>query len=255
MLKRLLHKVKRRLIPRDPREEFTYGDLAAYRDLVTDEYVEHLRFVVGGYLLDGNVEAFECALRQMPDGGAIVEIGSFLGLSTNIITYATRKYGRKNPFFTCDPWVFAGADKPKSGYLDTGTKAYRDWVTTSYAMNLRIFSPDIAPHSIEAFSDQFFTQWAGGARVTDTLGREARLGGPISFAYIDGDHGYEGALKDFLNVDKFLLPGGFILLDDSSDDSTYEGLRRLAREAGARPDYELVLKAPNYLFRKKGRTP
>ena len=121
--------------------------------------------------------------------GAIVEVGSFLGLSTNIIAYAAHKYGRPNPFFTCDPWAFAGADKPKSGYFSTGTKEYRDWVMTLFRMNVRLFSPSFAPHTIEAFSGDFFKKWEAREEITDVLGREGRLGGPIAFAYLDGTLG------------------------------------------------------------------
>jgi hypothetical protein len=52
------------------------------------------------------------------------------------------------------------SDKPKAGYFSTGTKDYRDRVTTIYKMNLRLFSPNFAPYTIEAFSDRFFELWA-----------------------------------------------------------------------------------------------
>jgi hypothetical protein len=175
MLRRVTRKIKHILFPPDPTASLVYGDLNAYRDLAADEYVEHLRFIIGGYLINGNVEAIECALRHMPDGGAIVEIGAFLGLSTNIIAYGAHKYGRKNPFFTCDPWKFAGSDKPKAGYFSTGTKDYRDWVTTIYKMNLRLFSPNFAPYTIEAFSDRFFELWAAKTHPRGSDGRPDQL--------------------------------------------------------------------------------
>jgi len=117
---------------------------------------------------------------------------------------------------------------------------------------LRLFSPGFATYTIEAFSAQFFELWEANAEVTDVLGRQKRLGGNISFAYIDGDHTYDGAKRDFINVDRFITPGGYVLFDDSADNSGYEGLQRLVREIVGRPDYDLVLKAPNYCFRKKG---
>jgi hypothetical protein len=234
-----------------PRRGFLYGDLNSYGDLVADEYVDHLRFVIGGWAFEGNVRAFECCVRNMPADTSMVEIGSFLGLSTNIIAYAAHKYGRTNPFFTCDPWVFAGSDRLKAGYFSTATKLYRDWAMEIFKMNISVFSPTFAPHTIETFSSRFFELWQSGAMVTDLLGHETQLGGPIGFAYVDGDHTYEGAKQDFLNIDRFLAAGGYVLLDDSSDDSRYEGLKQLVREIADRPDYTLVLKAPNYCFKKK----
>ena len=43
-----------------------FGDPEQYGDLVADDYVEHLRAVVGGWAIEGNIRAFECALREMP---------------------------------------------------------------------------------------------------------------------------------------------------------------------------------------------
>jgi hypothetical protein len=252
MLRRIIRKLKRTLGLQPRASNLLFGNLDRYGNLLADEYVEHLRSVVGGWALEGNIRAFECCVRNMPLNGAMVEIGSFLGLSTNILAYAAHKYQRNNPFFTCDAWKFAGSDKPKAGYFSTATKEYRDWVMTIYRMNLSMFSPTFAPHTIEAFSDRFFELWQDGAQVRDVLGREARLGGPIAFAYIDGDHTYKGGRRDFLGVDRFLMPGGYVLMDDSADTSSYDGLKQLVREIAARPDYELALKAPNYCFRKKG---
>jgi hypothetical protein len=252
MLRKVARQIKNLISKaKDSSNNLYYGDLGAYRDLLNDEYVEHLAFVVGGFLVRGNLQAFECCIRNMPPNGAIIEIGSFLGLSTNLIVYATIKYKRDNPFFTCDPWVFAGADKPKSGYFSTGSQEYRDWVMQLFKMNTSLFSKGREPYTIEAFSDRFFELWTSNATAVDVWGRQVRLGGPISFSYIDGAHTYDEVKADFVNVDRHLLPGGFILFDDSSDSDIYEDVKRVVAEVKTHPSYELVLKVPNYCFRKK----
>jgi len=38
---------------------------------------------------------------------------------------------------------------------------------------------------------------------------------PLAFSFIDGYHSYEGARKDFWNVEKYTVPNGLILLHDS----------------------------------------
>ena len=248
IVKRIISRLKRALVPEPP--SLLFGELDRYTDLISDEYVEHLRSVIGGWAVEGNIRAFECCIRNMPSNGAIVEIGSFLGLSTNIIAYAAWKYKRQNTFFTCDPWRFAGSDKPKAGYFSTGSNDYREWVMSIFRMNLSLFSPTFATHTIEAFSDEFFEMWESNDIVTDFLGNDAALGGPISFAYVDGNHSYEGGKRDFLNVDRFLVEGGYLMLDDSSDDSSYKELVQLVSEISKKAKYELVLKAPNYCFRK-----
>ena len=79
--------------------------------------------------------------------------------------------------------------------------------------------------------------------------RNITLGGSISFAFIDGNHSYDFAKRDFENTDKFLEPGGFILFDDSADNCTFE-CRHLMKEIEVNPNYEMVVKNPNYLFKK-----
>jgi hypothetical protein len=56
-------------------------------------------------------------------------------------------------------------------------------------------------------------------------------------------------MRDFYNVDRYLVPGGFIVFDDSADGSGW-GSNRTAREAAALKRYEIVAKNPNYCFRK-----
>ena len=83
----------------------------------------------------------------------------------------------------------------------------------------------------------------------DVLGREIHLGGPISFAYIDGNHSYDYAKRDFENVDAFLETGGFILFDDSSDGSGW-GVCKVIDTIKHNNRYEIVAANPNYLVKK-----
>jgi len=218
----------------------------------SDEFIRWLCQVSGGFLTarHGNIVAFDHAVRHMPEDGAIIEIGSFLGLSTNIIIYLTAKNGRKNKVYNCDPWQFEETEKPIGGYFDASSIVFRKYVKQVYTMNLQVFSEDREPHTIENTSEQFLRQWASESTVIDVFGKEVILGGPISFAYIDGAHTYEAAKSDFLGIDRHLLPGGFVLFDDSSDDSPFE-CKRVVAEVIANPKYEMISRTPNYFFRKK----
>jgi len=224
-----------------------------HREVSADAYIQWLCTVVGGWLAptDGNLRAFAYAISHMPAGGAIVEIGAFLGLSTNILTYLAITHHRDNPLFTCDPWMFEGTEQPIGGYFDAGRPAYRDYAREAFKLNTALFSEPRMPYAIEATSERFFALWQGGASVTDVFGRPATLGGPISFAYIDGAHTADAARRDFLAVDQHLLPGGLILFDDSADNSTFPEVTRLAAEVASQPSYTLVFKTPNYFVRKR----
>ncbi len=216
-----------------------------------DEYIRWVCFVTGGWLRenDGNLRGFDHAIKSMPARGSVVEIGSYLGLSTNILIYLMNKHGRTNPVFNCDPWVFEDTEKPIGGYFDAAREDYRDYSKGTFIRNMKVFCRDALPHSIEAFSDDFFADWDQGMEVKDLFDRPVKLGGDICFAYIDGAHTYEASKTDFENVDRHIVVGGFVFFDDSGDDGPFES-SRTAQEVLTNPRYELVFKTPNYLFRR-----
>jgi hypothetical protein len=222
-----------------------------WRDRGSDEYIRWLLSVHGGFLAPGNIRAFEHALRHMPEGGAVVEIGSFLGLSTNILVYLTVKHHRPHPVFSCDPWAFEETERLIGGYFDAGSAAFRDYARQVFVLNATAFCGPRKPFTIEAFSDRFLDLWAQGAEAQDVFGRTARLGGPVSFAYLDGAHAHEIVKADVAGLDRHLMPGGFLLLDDSAEGAGFEGVTRVAVELARDPAYELVFKTPNYFFRKR----
>jgi hypothetical protein len=210
---------------------------------ISDEFTLHLQGVNGGYLEIGNLYCFDYAIRRISDA-PILEIGSFAGLSTNLISYYLRKNGKENKFFTCDKW-----EPPNSGEIGRSGISYEKLFTfaqAAFKRNVEAFSPTL-PFSIREWSGNFFDRWRANETVEDIWGREVQLGGPLSFAFIDGDHSYESAKCDFANVDEFLEPGGFVLFDDSADNNGWE-CGDVAREAAK--TYELIAKNPNYLLRK-----
>jgi len=215
---------------------------------LTDEFVQWLSFANAGMLNRGNLLCFDYALRNLPSSNPIIEIGSFCGLSTNLLTYYMRKHGVTAPLFTCDRWEFEGA-ADTIGDPEISHAAYRSFVRDSFLRNVQMFSGQMLPHTIEMFADDFFTAWSMNRPVTDVFNRNVTLGGPISFCYIDGNHTYDFARRDFENADRFLEPGGFILFDDSADGSPWE-VCRVIEEIKRRSDYRLIVKNPNYLFQK-----
>jgi hypothetical protein len=219
---------------------------------IWSEYMNWLTFANAGMLERGNVYCFDHAIRNLPSSAPIVEIGSFCGLSTNMMSYLKERHSVTNPLFTCDKWIFEGAE---TGVMlgDSRTVShadYREFVKESFLRNARIFSANALPHTIEATSDEFFSKWSHSERQRDVFGRDCTLGGPISFCYIDGNHTYEFARRDFENADSYLEPGGFLLFDDSEDGSGWE-VCRVVREVMDSQRYELVSHNPNYFFRKK----
>lgn len=219
---------------------------------ISDEYIRWLCYANAGMLDRGNLYCFDYAIGSLVSDAPMLEIGSFCGLSTNVLTYYKKLHGISNPLISCDKWMFETAEK--GGSLSEHTSLthdqYRDFVKSTYLRNVRMFSRDDLPFTVETFSDEFFTAWKESREVEDVFGRSIRLGGPISFCFVDGNHSYEYVRRDFENCDEFLEPGGFILFDDSADGSGWE-VCRLMPEVQQSGKYELIIKNPNYLFRKK----
>lgn len=131
--------------------------------------------------------------------------------------------------FCSDKWVFEGAKEDSYlGVSNISHSSYREYIKESFTRNINLFSQN-KPYPIELFSDEFFKKWSDNAQVSDIFNRNVTLGGKISFCYIDGNHEYEYAKRDFENVDKYLISGGFILFDDSSDSNPF-GLTKLMNE-------------------------
>lgn len=225
-------------------------DLLRRRHL-DDEFVRWLGYANAGMLDPGNAWSMDYAIRHLPSDHPLVEIGSFAGLSSNVICHLLRKHGRDNPFFTCDNWDVTG--QRQSGRIDGGELTfpeYAAYVKASFVRNVGFFSPRNRPYAIEAASDEFLERWRAGAETTDVFGRAVRLGGPMSFCYVDAIHSCEAVRREFESIDLHLEPGGFILFDDSADSSPF-GLNRVMREIAATGRYERVLQNPNFLFRKR----
>ncbi|MEZ4775411.1 MAG: class I SAM-dependent methyltransferase [Bacteroidia bacterium] len=246
MVEHVLRKIKKRLFP---------GPVD-----ISDEYINRLFCANAGMLLRGNLYAFDYAIKNLPSDAPVVEIGSYCGLSTNVLTYYLEKYNKPNALFTCDTWEYMGEKdhlNPGAPYLQMvgehpslTREDYMQFVKNSFKQNILMFSSRRLPFSYECTSSSFFSAWEHKAKSADLFGRMEQMGGPISFCFVDGDHRYEYARNDWENLDKYLESGGFVLLDDSGDHIS--GSRnQLARELKNHSGYEYVLKNPNYLFRKK----
>jgi hypothetical protein len=102
-------------------------------------------------------------------------------------------------------WEFEGAEGGGTlGDSPVSHADYRSFVKDIFLYNVRMFSTDDPPYTVEKFSDEFFAAWRASEEVTDVLGGWLRFGGPVSFCYINGNHTYEQARRDFENCDEFL---------------------------------------------------
>ena len=239
--------IKRALSGGRPSEPIKFGQ--SEPELPKDEFIQWLSYANPGMLVPGNLVGIQEAVQHLPSEAPIIEIGSFAGLSTNYISYFKRRFGRRNRLITCDRWEFEKSPGACLGESSIPHSAYREFVRESYMRNVKFFSGDDLPYTVEMFSDEFFAAWQARQAATDVFGRGFTLGGPISFAYIDGNHRYEFAKRDFLHVHASLEKGGYILFDDSGDSSGWE-VCEVIKELKAMPEYQVVRANPNYLVRR-----
>lgn len=226
------------------------------RTIPDDPFIQRLRSsVIGeGMLHKGNVYLMDHAIQHMPEGGNVLEIGSYGGLSTNLLIYLMNKYHREEKLFTCDPWIYEGyfdegKKDPKTidGRTDVHRTAYMKHIKNSFIQSTLLLSKEQLPYTIEMTSDHFFAAYDKSEEVTDVFGRTISLGGPISFAYIDGNHAYEYVKRDFENISKHLMKDGFILFDDSWDKAGF-GSSKFMQEVKEDGRFRFIDKNPNYLF-------
>lgn len=222
-----------------------------YRKLKCGFY-DTLRLTCSGSVLfvPENLYCIDYAVKHLPTQDPVIEIGSFLGMSTNMLAYFLRKHQRANVLFTCDRWEFE--EKEKQYYEQTlgiSANLTKEFVKESFTRNLRFFSHARVPNTVELFSDEFFDKWSRNENTQDVFGAQAALGGPISFAYVDGNHTLEFLRRDFINIDRYLVKNGFIFFDDSAPHLQCDvpAFMKEVRKSGR---YQLVMKNPNYLWKK-----
>lgn len=217
----------------------------------SDNYIKKLCYVNGGFLNIGNIWCFDYALSNLPSDNPIVEIGSFCGLSANVITYLKLRHKVHNKLICIDSWDFSeGNDSNLIGsHPSLSNKKYTDIIKQKFRENIILFSDYDLPFPCHLKSKDFFQKWKRKDDIQDIFQRKIQLGGKITFAYIDGNHDYDFAKKDFEEVDKYLEIGGFILFDDSSDYSDF-GVAKFMSELCNCSRYKLINRNPNYFFQK-----
>lgn len=136
----------------------------------------------------------------------MVEIGSYQGESTTLFAH----YLQPNKLYAIDPFV--------NGYDEFDGSSTGDFTNVIHNFNLRIQQFPCIKH-IKNFSYAALDQFEDDS---------------LDFVYVDGDHTYEGVVKDI----KMYLPkikvGGFIAGHDLGRESVTKALRNQLGEVDAR---------------------
>jgi hypothetical protein len=157
----------------------------------------------GGITIEEGELLYRCAAKTRD--GCIVEVGSFRGKSAVALALGVRsqEVSARPPIYCIEPHrPFTGFYAGEFGPQDRG--AFYEVMCRTGAFE------EVA--LINLSSEQVTPIWQE----------------PVGFAFIDGDHSYEGVRRDFECWEPHLLAGGLLALDDAVDTSC--GPYRLIRE-------------------------
>ena len=133
----------------------------------------------------------------MNNMGEIVEIGSFKGKSTCYLASGIKDSNKKTKVNAVDPHKGSPEFKLGEKYMGAGIwngDSFKDFIKNLEDNKLKEYVKPIVKTSDEAVKT-----WKN----------------KIGLLFIDGDHAYESARKDFINWTKFIPIGGTVMLHDT----------------------------------------
>jgi predicted O-methyltransferase YrrM len=144
--------------------------------------------------------------RDGEGSGAIVEVGSWMGLSTAWLATGSKEAGREH-VHAVDVFDGGAMLKDQDIIKKEGT-TYHRFIENMESLGLFDYvEPVMAESAVAA------RQWSNGA---------------IRLLFVDGEHSYAAAKQDFDLWTPHIAVGGFVVLDDAIDQ--YPGVLQLVRE-------------------------
>ena len=150
----------------------------------------------------------------------VVEVGSFCSVSSHWIASAFQENG-----------LTPGHPRPQGGQLhcfdDFGPIHKGPWRDAEMLEGRLDF---VRAQLTKAGLIDYITLHPGNSSPNITAAREKlQAAGGVDFAFIDGDHGIQGAVADFVAVEPVLNTGGFVLLHDTFPEQCggHEGPRHI----------------------------
>jgi hypothetical protein len=148
---------------------------------------------VPGFLGENEARFLGLAAAFTPAPGVIVEIGSFKGRSTVMLSKVAAHYGL-GPIVAIDPHTHDLTEKDGPPPATSTPSTYDDFL---HSLRQAGVEQDVEVH--RAYSRDVSRGWTR----------------PIRLLWIDGDHTYQGAQQDFLNFFPHLSPLGVVAFHDA----------------------------------------
>jgi len=158
-------------------------------DSMADNLASDIR-AIPGYMTDREARHLAMLVACTKGTGEILEIGSFMGKSTVLLSRAAERVHGNPKIVAVDPLTQPSETDPNI----PNHRPSRD----DFYSNLKEAGVDKHVEFHEMLSHKLAHQWS----------RDIRL------LWIDGDHTWKGASSDFDNFAPHLIPGGIIALHD-----------------------------------------
>ena len=154
------------------------------------------------------------ALFGLAPKGDVIEIGSAWGRSAFVLS-ALANYYKIGNVLCIDPWdEMIASQKNSSGDLEDLNRNL-DWELMFQIFKINILS--IAKENlnyIRTTSEKAEKVYKRSRVVESKEFGKTKLKGKISVIHIDGNHDYKEVSKDYKIWRKYILPGGWLILDD-----------------------------------------
>ena len=158
-------------------------------DSMADNLATDIR-AIPGYMTDRDARHLAMLVACAKGPGEILEIGSFMGKSTVLLSRAAERAHGTPKIVAVDPLTQPSETDPNI----PNHRPSRD----DFYSNLKEAGVDEHVEFHEMLSHKLAQQWSRSIRLL----------------WIDGDHTWKGAVSDFDNFAPHLTPGGIIALHD-----------------------------------------
>lgn len=203
---------------------------------------------------------YHLALTTAALGGDVLEIGSWCGRSAVALAMACERAAAGGVyacdlFPTRDDW-WRNADGTYSFAVEVDGRrlgAYEEQTVWAEP-----YERDIAPlynraHGILDVFRAALLEFGVADLVTpirgdsNTLVQCLQVDTRLRLAFVDGDHGFEAVCQDVENIERYLLPGGWIAFDDAF--TSYEGVdRAITKKIIESPRYDSGVQLTRKMF-------
>lgn len=227
---------------------------------ITVQIEQAVQGIPGWSPLDQLMTLFTLAYSSSSLEGDILELGSWCGRSAVALGMAAKLTGRGRVhcidlFPEMNDW-YQNADGTYSFAVvidDKRYEAYADQTVWAepflrdikpmyerFGNTLDAFNISINANNLNGYVTPYRTNLEGFSKM-------APKNLALRMAFIDGDHDFRAVCDDIRNIDKYLLPGGWICFDDAF--TNYAGVSRaISEQIIANPRYNRCQQMTRKLF-------